>query len=143
MEPPAPVEEKIAPVSTPAPTPSAHKAVSDTGFWKSLLAGLSGKISPGEYTFLILPSTVGEYSDGVLTIWTDDPFAHTMVNKPSVLGSIALEAERLAKCKVQVFAKEGRPPVQPQKPLTNAPSHDNLDDLLALGRQFDNINITE
>ena len=97
----------------------------------------------GEYTFLIDPSTVGEYSGGVLNLWADGSFAFSMLNKPSVLEPVTREAERMAGCKVQVFVKEGRPPVRTAASAPAAPAHDNLNDLLALGRQFGNINITE
>ena len=102
-----------------------------------------GKVPMGEYTFLIDSSTIGEYVDGVLTLWVDGSFALSMLNKPSVLDPVSHEAERMAGRKVQVFVKEGRPPVRAAASASAAPAHDNLDDLLALGRQFGNINITE
>ena len=148
MTPPAPAAPQKAPqrpaappAPTPAPAPKA--AVTDTGFWKALSAGLMGKVPMGEYTFLIDPSTIGEYSDGVLTLWADTNFAAGMLNKPSVLDPVTREAERMAGRKVQVFVKEGRPPVRAAADSPCAPAHDNLNDLLALGRQFGNINITE
>ncbi len=148
MEPPAPTVPQNAPArptpvpaSTPAPT--IQTAAVDTGFWKALSAGLMGKIPMGEYTFLIDPSTIGEYTDGVLTLWVDGAFAVSMLNKPSVLDPVGREAERMAGRKVQVFVKEGRPPVRTTASAPAAPAHDNLNDLLALGRQFGNINITE
>ena len=145
----APTVSVSAPISAPAsPVPSSPPASTavDTGFWKALSAGLMGKVPMGEYTFLIDPSTIGEYTDGVLTLWVDGDFAKSMLNKPSVLDPVTTEAQRMAGRKVQVFVKEGRPPVRttasaPAAPV--APAHDNLDDLLALGRQFGNINITE
>ena len=150
MEPPAPTPpqrapERPAPAPTPAPAPAAPTAATavDTGFWKALSAGLMGKVPMGEYTFLIDSSTIGEYVDGVLTLWVDGSFALSMLNKPSVLDPVSHEAERMAGRKVQVFVKEGRPPVRAAASASAAPAHDNLDDLLALGRQFGNINITE
>ena len=150
MEPPAPapqrVPERPTPVPAPVPAPAAPTPVAaapvDSGFWKALVAGLTGKIPMGEYSFLIDPSTVGEYADGVLTVWVDGGFAQIMLNKPSVLDPVGREAERMVGRKVQVFVKEGRPPVRTAA-STAAPAHDNLNDLLALGRQFGNINITE
>ena len=148
MEPPAPTAPQNAParptpVPAPTPAPTAQTAAVDTGFWKALSAGLMGKIPMGEYTFLIDPSTIGEYTDGVLTLWVDGAFAVSMLNKPSVLDPVGREAERMAGRKVQVFVKEGRPPVRTAASAPAAPAHDNLNDLLALGRQFGNINITE
>ena len=138
---PAPARPPVAPTPTPAPAASAPGV--DTGFWKALSAGLMGKVPMGEYTFLIDSSTIGEYADGVLTLWVDGGFALGMLNKPSVLDPVGHEAERMAGRKVQVFVKEGRPPVRTAASTPAAPAHDNLNDLLALGRQFGNINITE
>ena len=150
MDPPVPAApqrtpEYPAPAPSPVPAPSAPAptAAVDTGFWKALSAGLMGKVPMGEYTFLIDPSTIGEYSNGVLNLWADGSFAFSMLNKPSVLEPVTHEAERMAGCKVQVFVKEGRPPVRTAASAPTAPAHDNLNDLLALGRQFGNINITE
>ena len=149
MEPPAPaapqrVPERPAPVPSPAPAaPTPATAAVDIGFWKALSAGLMGKVPMGEYTFLIDPSTIGEYTNGVLTLWVDTNFAKNMLNKPSVLDPVGREATRMAGKAVQVFVKEGRPPVRTAASAPAAPAHDNLDDLLALGRQFGNINITE
>ena len=153
MDPPAPVPAPAAPQKAPerpAPAPAPATAAPaptatavNTGFWKSLSAGLMGKVPMGEYTFLIDPTTVGEYADGVLTLWADGNFAFGMLNKPSVLEPVSSEAERMAGRKVQVFVKEGRPPVRTTANAAAAPAHDNLNDLLALGRQFGNINITE
>ena len=140
---PAPAPTAAQPPVTPVTATTAPAASVDTGFWKALSAGLMGKVPMGEYTFLIDPSTIGEYSNGVLNLWADGSFAFSMLNKPSVLEPVTHEAERMAGCKVQVFVKEGRPPVRTAANPTAAPAHDNLNDLLALGRQFGNINITE
>ena len=102
-----------------------------------------GKVPMGEYAFLIDPATVGEYIDGVLTLWVDGSCALGMLNKSSVLDPVGREAERMAGRKVQVFVKEGRPPVRAAEGSPAPTAHDNLNDLLALGRQFGNINITE
>jgi hypothetical protein len=109
----------------------------------------------GEYTFLIDPSmTVGDYRDGVLTLWADSDFVEGMLNKPSVLDPVAQQAARLAGRNVQVFVRQGKPAPAPAAAPTPAPApasaqaqqaqpHDNFNDLLALGRQFDNIEIKE
>ena len=146
-QPPTPAAPQKAPerpaAAAPAPAPSPQAAAADTGFWKALSAGLMGKVPMGEYAFLIDPATVGEYIDGVLTLWVDGSFALGMLNKSSVLDPVGREAERMAGRKVQVFVKEGRPPVRAAEGSPAPTAHDNLNDLLALGRQFGNINITE
>ena len=157
------------------PAPSAPGG-SAAAFWKSLSAGLMGKVPMGEYTFLSDPAaTVGEYHNGVLNLWTDSDFVKGLLEKPTVLDPVGREAARLAGRPVQVFVKVGRPPVSTPAPVDQDPrqalrpagerrsagmsefspsggnegpqgrddEHDNLDDLLALGRQFDNIDIKE
>ena len=107
----------------------------------------------GEYTFLIDPAmTVGDYRDGVLNLWADSDFVKGMLDKPSVLDPVSREAAHMAGRPVQVFVKVGRPPApapaapaagRAEVPGSGGAAHDNLDDLLALGRQFDNIDIKE
>ena len=91
----------------------------------------------GEYMFLSDPAAVtGEYNDGNLTLWTTDSFIKGMLDKPTVRPAVAAEASRLTGQSVQVFVKEGSPAT-----VSTVEEHDNLDDLLALGQQFDNIDI--
>ena len=181
-EPPAaPVRPAPRPAPQPVPqaaaapkaAPSAATGGDGGAFWKSLSAGLMGKVPMGEYTFLSDPSmTAGDYSGGVLNLWVDSDFVKGMLEKPSVLDPVGREAARMAGRPVQVFVKVGRPPVSAPAPApvnggprqtegsggarADSPSggnggyqgrddgeHDNLDDLLALGRQFDNIDIKE
>ncbi len=135
VPPPAPVQP--APAPTAAPT-----AGNDRAFWRSLVPTLMGKVPMGEYTFLSDDTAViGEYADGVLNLWADGSFVKGMIEKPTVLPAVTSEASHMAGRTVQVFVKEGKPPVRPSVPPAAA-EHDNLDDLLALGQQFDNINIT-
>lgn len=146
---------KPAPAAQPAPKPVAQavpqapaaSAGHDTGFWKVLMPSLTDKVPMGEYTFLSDSACVlGEYSEGVLTLWADSDFVKMMIDKPSVMPTVAKEASRMAGRTVQTFVKVGKPPVRAAAPAA-APAppspeeHDNLDDLLAFGRQFDNIEI--
>ena len=95
----------------------------------------------GEYTFLCDPTNVqGEYADGVLTLWADSDFVRGMIDKPTVLPTVTQEAARAAGRPVQTFVKVGKPPVRAAAPSA-PPEHDNLEDLMAFGRQFDNIEI--
>jgi DNA polymerase-3 subunit gamma/tau len=151
---PAPPAGREAP-TPPTPTQPAQSAPppGDAAFWQSLCAALQNKVPMGEYTFLIDPAmTVGDYRDGVLTLWADSDFVAGMLNKPSVLDPVAQQAARLAGRSVQVFVRQGKPapaapPVGGTDPTPPPPSgpavHDNFNDLLALGRQLDNIDIKE
>jgi DNA polymerase-3 subunit gamma/tau len=157
--PPQPVPQAApSQTTTPKAAPRAAAPAAPGGsaaFWKSLCAALQNKVPMGEYTFLIDPSmTVGDYRDGVLTLWADSDFVEGMLNKPSVLDPVAQQAARLAGRNVQVFVRQGKPAPAPATAPTPAPApasaqaqqaqpHDNFNDLLALGRQFDNIEIKE
>ena len=145
--PPSPASTKPAPAAPP-------QGAEGAAFWRSLLDELMGKVPMGEYTFLMDPAmAMGDYHDGVLTLWADSDFVKGMLEKPAVLDPVGAQAARLADRSVQVFVKVGRPPAQAPAPAAPAPGqaaesggdvpHDNLDDLLALGRQFDNIDIKE
>ncbi len=146
--PPAPAPAappKAAPAVPPAPVQQSPAAASpnNTAFWGALVAALLNKIPMGEYTFLSDPSCMqGEYADGVLTLWADSEFVQRMIDKPSVMPALNGEAARLAARSVQTFIKVGKPPVRTEAPAAPAPAeHDNLDDLLAFGQHFDNIEI--
>jgi DNA polymerase-3 subunit gamma/tau len=145
--PAAPVRRE-APTPPPQPAQSAPPTGGSTSFWKSLCAGLKGQMPMGEYTFLIDPTmTAGDYRDGVLTLWADSDFVEGMLNKPSVLDPVARVAAQLTGRSVQVFVRQGKPAPAPTPPPAPTPAqaqpHDNFNDLLALGRQFDNIEIKE
>jgi DNA polymerase-3 subunit gamma/tau len=153
--PPQPASQAAPPQTAPpkaAPRAAAPAAPgSSAAFWKSLCAALQNKVPMGEYTFLIDPAaTVGDYRDGVLTLWADSEFVEGLLKKTSVLDPVTREAARLAGRNVQVFVKLGKPapvpasaPPPTQVPAQSPPAHDNFNDLLAMGRQFDNIEIKE
>lgn len=143
--PPAPVEAKPAPAPAepPKPAPAPAAAVSDATFWRALTAALQDKIPMGAYTFLSDPACMtGSYADGVLTLWADNDFVKTRIDRPTVIPGVTGEASRIAGRPVQVYVKVGKPPAQTGTPAS-APvppaEHDNLADLMALGQQFDNI----
>lgn len=144
---PEPVKVQTIPVKEPTPpvkdAPARSAAPSSSAFWNSLMAATSGKIPMGEYIFLSDPHNVtSEYTGGVLNIWVNEKFAEDMISKPAVFPILTAEASRIAGCPVQVFIKVGQPQQQPATPSTPPPAeHDDLEDLLAFGRQFDNIDI--
>jgi len=145
--PPAPAKPE-PPASTPAPAPVRAEpaastpacAGSDTvrDFWPQLTASLRGKVPMGEYTFLSNPAMAqGVVEHGALTIWVQNDFVRSMLNKPAVLKPAASAASAMLGAAVHhASVAVGQPPAPTAQPVQ---AHDNLDDLLALSQQFDNI----
>lgn len=127
-------------------TPKAQKAQNAAqsaavgDIWPGLVVLVRSKF-PAVYPFLSNPAAVqGRLEDGVLTLWVDNEFTKNMVGGAHILEELArLASEQTGKA-VRCVVKVGRAPAQaPQAPA----EHDNLDDLLAMGQQFDNIIIEE
>ena len=97
----------------------------------------------GEYTFLNNPSMVqGRLDGGILTLWVESDFVKSMVGKRSVLDVVEQAAAAMTGGPVRCVVTVGKaPPVSAG--AAPAAAHDNLDDLLAFGQQFDNIIIKE
>ena len=132
-EEPAP-QTPAQPVTQPAPGPAAQPG----DLWPGLVAGLRTQF-PAVYPFLSNPAAVqGMLEDRTLTLWVDTDFTKSMVGAPPVLKALAELASAQTGLEIRCTVKVGAPPQAAQ-----APEHDNLDDLLALGRQFDNIIIEE
>lgn len=127
-------------------TPKAQKlqnAAQSAGagdIWPGLVVLVRSKF-PAVYPFLSNPAAVqGRLEDGMLTLWVDNEFTKNMVGGVHILEELArLASEQTGKA-VRCVVKVGKAPAQaPQAPE----EHDNLDDLLAMGQQFDNIIIEE
>ncbi len=132
-EEPAP-QTPAQPVTQPAPGPAAQPG----DLWPGLVAGLRTQF-PAVYPFLSNPAAVqGMLEERTLTLWVDTDFTKSMVGAPPVLKALAELASAQTGLEIRCTVKVGAPPQAAQ-----APEHDNLDDLLALGRQFDNIIIEE
>ena len=107
----------------------------------------------GEYTFLNNPSMVqGRLEGDALTLWVESEFVKNMVGKPTVLEAVGALASSMTGRTVRCTVSVGKPPAlqpggaEPVSPAaeSSAPAeHDKLDDLMALGAQFDNIIIQE
>ena len=147
--PPLPEEpgERVidAPASDPEPEPALRPSPSPAGrrgdLWPGLVAAVREKFRP-IYAYLNNPAMVEGLLEGdALTLWVKDDFTKSMVGRPQVLEELGRLASAQAGFPVRCTVKIGAPPAQ-KAPEQNAPEHDNLDDLLALGRQFDNI-VTE
>lgn len=134
-EPPAKLVEQPKEINYPQ-----EQAVSGETLWPGLVTGIRGKF-PAEYPFLSNPASVqGRIEDGVLTLWVIDEFIKDMVGKASILEELAHLASTQVGKPVRCAVKVGKAPAEQ---AASQQKHDNLDDLLALGRQFDNIIIEE
>ena len=134
-EPPAKLVEQPKEINYPQ-----EQAVSGETLWPGLVTGIRGKF-PAEYTFLSNPASVqGRIEDGVLTLLVIDEFIKDMVGKASILEELARLASTQVGKPVRCAVKVGKAPAEQ---VDARQKHDNLDDLLALGRQFDNIIIEE
>ena len=137
---PAKTQAQSAQVSQQAPVAAAAARPADDGsFWQALTPALRDKVPRNAWSFLGNPSMVqGHLEPGVLTLWVDDELVKGVVSRPAVLEAIRVLAQARLGEAVRVQAKVGKAPTG-----TSAPAHDNLDDLLAMGRRFDNITIKE
>ncbi|MEA4955768.1 MAG: DNA polymerase III subunit gamma/tau [Pseudoflavonifractor sp.] len=141
-------EEKVLaapkiPVKEQQPLPSARTTIGGGAagdFWPGLVAGLKGRIPMGEYSFLSNPVMVkGTLDSPVLTLWAQNDFVKNMVSKPGILAAVEKAAGLLPGAPYRAVVTVG-------EPLAAAPgfeSGDKLEELLAMGQQFDNIIIKE
>ena len=147
---PAEVEETpTAPVKTEPPSasiqqqttavPAAAGTTDDGSFWRALAPALRDKVPRNAWSFLGNSSMVqGHLEPGVLTLWVDDELVKGVVSRPTVLEAIRILAQAKLGEAVRVQVKVGKAPAS-----AAVSAHDNLDDLLAMGRRFDNITIKE
>ncbi len=146
---PAPPEPERSGPAPAAPRPASasvpeHQGGGDSAFWPSFAAGLKGKVSPTVMPYLNNPAKVtGVWRNGHLTLWVDNEFTRSMLNKSAVLEKLAQAAAASFGGQPQVSVVTGTPP--PAEPArVSAPAaaeKDPLDDLLSFGGQFDNITI--
>ena len=132
---PAP-ERKSPAREAPAPAPAA------ADLWPGLVAGLRSRF-PAVYPFLSNPAAVqGVLDESTLTLWVDTEFTKSMVGTAALLSALEQMAAAQTGSPVRCVVKVGAPPKAAKG--TKVPAeHDNLDDLLAMGQQFDNIIIQE
>lgn len=143
-EPPAERESQTVPVERPEESVGTSLPVqSGTGadLWPGLVALTRGKF-PAVYPFLSNPAAVqGRLENDVLTLWVDNEFTKNMVGGAHILEELARLATEQTGSPVRCIVKVGKAPARTEAP--SGAEHDNLDDLLAMGRQFDNIIIEE
>lgn len=134
-----------APVRRERPAqPSA--AASPGDFWPGLVDSLKGQVPMGEYMFL--KKAQGRVEDEVFNLYVSSDFDRAMVNKPTVLAPLSAAVDGILGGKHRVAVVVGQAPAVRSTPAPAAPAadpepEDKLDDLLAIGRQFDNIIIKE
>ena len=113
----------------------------DVDLWPGLVALTRGKF-PAVHPFLSNPAAVqGRLENDVLTLWVDNEFTKNMVGGAHILEELARLATEQTGSPVRCIVKVGKAPARTEAP--SGAEHDNLDDLLAMGRQFDNIIIEE
>ncbi len=100
-----------------------------------------GEIPMGEYTFLSdSASTDCRLQGDVLELWAANDFIRGLLDKPSVTEPVSCLASALAGRTIRTAVKQGTPP-RTDAPAPQSGGADPFQDLLALGRQFDNITI--
>ncbi len=112
--------------------PAVYAAAS-SGFWPDLVHALHGKVPAGEYSFLSNAKMVQGAVDGpLLTLWAQNDFVRSMVNKPAILTAVETEAKRLLGGAYRAVVAVGTPPAASAAPAPApvAQGHDKLDDLL-------------
>lgn len=135
-----PQEKERVPARRPEPAGSGTP-VAD-GFWPAFAAALRGKVPPAVYTYFKNASFVtGTFADGRLTLWTDSELTKKAIGKPEVLTVLGEMAARQFGVPVQVGVAVGRPPAVVTDGGSSGNTHDKMNDLLAMGRQFGNITI--
>ncbi len=143
---PEPEPARPAPAVKAAPVPEARPAAASAPseeLWPGLVAGLRGRF-PAVYPFLSNPSAVrGVLEDGVLTLWVDTEFTKSMLGSAALLAALEQMAGTQTGTPVRCAVKVGTPPQSGGPTGAGAAEHDNLDDLLAMGQQFENIIIEE
>ena len=124
--PPAPREAARSPAAPAAPAKTV-----DGGWWRTLAENCKGRLSPMYRPFLNMCS--GFLEGDLLTVCAPDDLTLGRLDNDRVREAIAQEAEALAGSPVRLTLRTGAPP--------ESSPEENLKNLLAFGRQFDNIEI--
>ncbi len=143
---PKPAAKTAAP---PAPAAGPDRTGGDQSFWPSFLAGLRDPAILPVFPYLNNANKVtGVWKNGSLTLWTDTEFTRSMLNKPAVLHALTQAAQASFGGSPAVSVVTGKAPPQEAQPepMSAAPApaqtaeqKQALDQLLAMGEQFDNI----
>jgi DNA polymerase-3 subunit gamma/tau len=128
-EEPPPQAPKAAPAAE-APPPVPGRAL-DGGWWRTLAENCKGRLPPMYRPFLSMCS--GFLEGDLLTVCAPDDLTLGRLDNDRVREALAQEAEALAGGPVRLMLRTGEPP--------RSSPEENLKNLLAFGRQFDNIEI--
>ncbi len=130
-------EEPPLPPSAAAPAAPSPAAASarplEGGWWRTLAENCKGRLSPMYRPFLGMCSGVLE--GDLLTVCAPDDLTLGRLDNDRVRDILAQEAEALTGSPVRLALRAGEPP--------QSSPEENLKNLLAFGRQFDNIEIKE
>ncbi|MEG2000175.1 MAG: DNA polymerase III subunit gamma/tau [Evtepia sp.] len=133
-QPPIPPPEQKPQLEKPA---IEKPAVNASQTWSGFLATLRGKIPQSAYTFINQSGCAsGIFDAHGLTIWVESEMTKGLLGKADVHAALEKAATAYAGHPLRVSFRLGKPEqsVQPEK-------EDKLDELLTLGRQFDNVTI--
>ena len=131
--PPAPAEDcpAAAPPAKPVAAPPAKPL--DGGWWRTLAEHCKGRLSPMYRPFLGMCS--GFLEGDLLTVCAPDELTLGRLDNDRVREILLQEAESLTGGTLRLALRAGEPP--------KSSPEENLKNLVAFGRQFDNIEITE
>ena len=132
-EPPPQAPKAAPPPAVPAaeaPPPVPGRAL-DGGWWRTLAENCKGRLPPMYRPFLSMCS--GFLEGDLLTVCAPDDLTLGRLDNDRVREALTQEAEALAGGPVRLMLRTGEPP--------RSSPEENLKNLLAFGRQFDNIEI--
>ena len=129
-DPPPPQAPKA---SAPAAEKTAPKKAADGGWWRTLAENCKNRLPPMYRPFLGMCS--GFLEGDLLTVCAPDDLTLGRLDNDRVREILEQEAESLAGGPVRLTLRAGEPP--------KSSPEENLKNLLAFGRQFDNIEIKE
>ncbi len=130
--PPAPREADRSPAAPAAePVPAVPARAADGGWWRTLAENCKGRLPAMYRPFLGMCS--GFLEGDLLTVCAPDDLTLGRLDNDRVREAIAQEAEALTGTPVRLTFRTGEPP--------KSSPEENLKNLVAFGRQFDNIEI--
>ncbi len=129
-EAPPPPAPKAPP---PAPAAAEKAPAMDGGWWRTLIENCKNRLSPMYRPFLGMCS--GFLEGDLLTVCAPDDLTLGRLDNDRVREAVTQEAEALTGAPVRLALRTGEPPMSSPE--------ENLKNLLAFSRQFDNIEIKE
>ena len=130
--PPVPRTGSAASAKPPSAGAAPVKAPS-AGWWRTLAENCKGRLPPMYRPFLGM--CTGFLEDGLLTVCAPDELTLGRLDNDRVREAVSQEAEALTGGPVRLAFRAGEPP--------KTSPEENLKNLVAFGRQFDNIEIKE